>query len=109
MQQGYYSAHHPQVYARDPNPPPYTEYAQELSYVSRAQVPNNDGGYWEGTRDEAVRLLGDQSSYVAYTCAYMRSFVDMELAAMLTTPRHITHGLINQYHQTTIRRLSHSL
>jgi cohesin loading factor subunit SCC2 len=74
MQQGYYSAHHPQVYAREPKPPPYTEYAQELSYVSRPQVPNNDGGYWEGTRDEAVRLLGDQSSsYVAFTCAYMRS------------------------------------
>ena len=74
MQQGYYSAPHAQVYAREPNPPPYTEYAQELSYISRPQVPNNDRGYWEDTRDEAVRLLGDQpSSYAVFICAYMRS------------------------------------
>lgn len=72
MQQGYYSVNHTPVYAREPHPPPYTEYAQELSYISRSQVPTNDGGYWEGTRNDAVRLLGDQSSsYVVFNCAYM--------------------------------------
>ncbi|KAK2465765.1 hypothetical protein APHAL10511_002309 [Amanita phalloides] len=68
MQQGYYSVQH----AQEPNPPPYTEYAQELSYMSAPQVPVNDGGYWENTRNEAVRLIRNQSSshYVNNTAAY---------------------------------------
>ncbi|GLB45503.1 putative sister chromatid cohesion protein [Lyophyllum shimeji] len=43
------------------NPPPYTEYAQEISYLGSSQASSNDSGYWSQTRDDAVRLLGDQS------------------------------------------------
>ncbi|KAG6831056.1 hypothetical protein H0H87_006298, partial [Tephrocybe sp. NHM501043] len=41
------------------NPPPYTEYAQELAYLG-SQYGHSNGGYWRQTRDDAVRLLGDQ-------------------------------------------------
>ncbi|KIL61369.1 hypothetical protein M378DRAFT_26115 [Amanita muscaria Koide BX008] len=62
VEPSYYAAQH-QTYAREPNPPPYTEYAHELSYISSApKVPNNDGGYWENTRNDAARLLGDHSN-----------------------------------------------
>ncbi|KAG6853818.1 hypothetical protein C0991_001064 [Blastosporella zonata] len=42
------------------NPPPYTEYAQELAYLGSQQGHTHDS-YWRQTRDDAVRLLGDQS------------------------------------------------
>ena len=40
------------------NPPPYTEYAQELAYIGSQRGHTNDG-YWNQTRDDALRLLGD--------------------------------------------------
>ncbi|KAG6849921.1 hypothetical protein H0H93_003632 [Arthromyces matolae] len=42
------------------NPPPYTEYAQEVAYMGSQNAQNNDP-YWRQTRDDAVRLLGDQA------------------------------------------------
>ncbi|KAG6888734.1 hypothetical protein C0995_006386 [Termitomyces sp. Mi166 len=42
------------------NPPPYTEYAQELAYIGSQRGHTTDG-YWNQTRDDAVRLLGDQA------------------------------------------------
>ncbi|KAG6919647.1 hypothetical protein DXG01_003511 [Tephrocybe rancida] len=42
------------------NPPPYTEYAQELAYLGSQHGHTNDA-YWRQTRDDAARLLGDQS------------------------------------------------
>jgi cohesin loading factor subunit SCC2 len=42
------------------NPPPYAEYADEVNYLTTQQGPANDSGYWENTRDDAVRYLGDQ-------------------------------------------------
>ncbi|KAG5351628.1 hypothetical protein C0989_005551 [Termitomyces sp. Mn162] len=42
------------------NPPPYTEYAQELAYIGSQRGHIHDG-YWNQTRDDAVRLLGDQA------------------------------------------------
>ncbi|RDB15317.1 Protein rad9 [Hypsizygus marmoreus] len=56
---------HPNYYAGNP-PPPYTEYAQELSYLGSSQPPANDSGYWSHTRDEAVRLLGDHHGSSSY-------------------------------------------
>lgn len=56
----YYSAAYPQS---NP-PPPYTEYAQELAYMGSSA---NDSDYWANTRDDAVRLLGNQAgSYVEF-------------------------------------------
>ncbi|KAF9457433.1 hypothetical protein BDZ94DRAFT_1326256 [Collybia nuda] len=51
----YYSAAYPQS---NP-PPPYTEYAQELTYMGSSA---NNSEYWANTRDDAVRLLGNQAS-----------------------------------------------
>ncbi|KAG5653655.1 hypothetical protein H0H81_011615 [Sphagnurus paluster] len=63
VQPNYYMMHsgYPQG-----NPPPYTEYAQELAYLNSPQSSSNDSGYWNQARDDAVRLLGDRSgsSYV---------------------------------------------
>ncbi|KAF8073449.1 hypothetical protein FPV67DRAFT_1559883 [Lyophyllum atratum] len=42
-------------------PPPYTEYAQETSYLGSSQGNSNNSSWWSQTRDDAVRLLGDQS------------------------------------------------
>ncbi|KAF8636245.1 hypothetical protein AX17_003730 [Amanita inopinata Kibby_2008] len=72
MQPNYYSMQHAGHYVQDGNPPPYTEYAQEMSYISAPQVPANDGGYWENTRNDAVRLLGDHSHspYAHHTSTY---------------------------------------
>ncbi|KAF8879492.1 hypothetical protein BD779DRAFT_1551796 [Infundibulicybe gibba] len=53
MQQSYHSTSYPQG-----NPPPYTEYAQEISYLSSS---HNNSDYWESSRNEAVRLLGEQA------------------------------------------------
>ncbi|KAG6899686.1 hypothetical protein C0993_007947 [Termitomyces sp. T159_Od127] len=42
------------------NPPPYTEYAQELAYIGSQRGHTSDA-YWAQTRDDAVRLLGDHA------------------------------------------------
>ncbi|KAK0464696.1 uncharacterized protein EV420DRAFT_1725943 [Desarmillaria tabescens] len=43
------------------NPPPYTEYASELTYLSSQNVSADDSGYWESTRNDAVRLMQEQA------------------------------------------------
>ena len=112
MQQSYYSAQRTMPYARDPNPPPYTEYAQELSYISAPRIPANDRGVWENTRNEAVRLLGNHSSsYVVVNNAYNLLLIKV-LVLTLARRQHImhhSHGLTTRCRQTTIRRLLHSL
>lgn len=51
----YYSLQH----AGYSNPPStYTEYSQELTYLSTAP---NDSAYWESTRNEVVGLIGNQA------------------------------------------------
>lgn len=45
-------------------PMPYAEYSDGLMHISGTTVPNNVHGreYWTTARDDAIRLLGDQSS-----------------------------------------------
>ena len=53
------------------NPPPYSEYDQQLHYLSSMQAQQNDSGYWENTRNDAVRMLNEQAGpYVDYTRIY---------------------------------------
>jgi cohesin loading factor subunit SCC2 len=42
------------------NPPPYSEYDNQVRYLA-TQSPLNDSGYWENTRDNAVRMLNEQA------------------------------------------------
>ena len=50
------------------NPPPYSEYDQQLRYLSSSNVPADDSGYWENTRNDAVRMLNEQAGpYVLNT------------------------------------------
>jgi len=50
------------------NPPPYSEYDQQLRYLSSSSVPADDSGYWENTRNDAVRMLNEQAGpYVLNT------------------------------------------
>lgn len=59
------------------NPPPYSEYDNRVRYLA-TQTPLNDSGYWENTRDDAVRMLNEQAGpYVLNkriytTCLYYR-------------------------------------
>ena len=49
------------------NPPPFSEYDQQLHYLASNQMPGNDSGYWENTRNEAVKLLNEQvDPYVSF-------------------------------------------
>jgi cohesin loading factor subunit SCC2 len=48
------------------NPPPYAEYAPEVDYLGNQQPPANDSGYWENTRNDAVRFLGDEAAQCVY-------------------------------------------
>ncbi|KAF8158512.1 hypothetical protein B0H34DRAFT_797892 [Crassisporium funariophilum] len=43
------------------NPPPYSEYDHQLQYLAAPQVPANDSGYWENTRNDTIRMLNDQA------------------------------------------------
>lgn len=36
---------------------PFTEYSQELAYLSAPTVPASRSAYWQSARDESVRLL----------------------------------------------------
>ena len=54
----YYNSTHQSSYPQG-NPPPYSEYDNQVRYL--AQRPLNDSGYWENTRDEAVRMLNEQA------------------------------------------------
>ena len=42
------------------NPPPYSEYDNQVQYLA-AQTHLNDSGYWENSRDDAVRMLNEQA------------------------------------------------
>jgi cohesin loading factor subunit SCC2 len=42
------------------NSPPYSEYDSQVQYLA-APTPLNDFGYWENTRDDAVRMLNEQA------------------------------------------------
>ena len=59
------------------NPPPYSEYDNQLRFLA-TQSPLNDSGYWENTRDNAVRMLNEEMGpYVLIrriyaTCLYHR-------------------------------------
>ncbi|KAF9005451.1 hypothetical protein BDQ17DRAFT_1353128 [Cyathus striatus] len=64
-QPSYYAAH-PNSYHRGNPPPPYSEYDQQISYLGSAQVPN-DRGYWENTRNDAVRMLNEQQTQGSYS------------------------------------------
>ena len=43
------------------NPPPYSEYDQQIRYLASSHVPADDSGYWENTRNDAVRMLNEQA------------------------------------------------
>ncbi|PCH40319.1 hypothetical protein WOLCODRAFT_67627 [Wolfiporia cocos MD-104 SS10] len=43
-----------------PHFPVSSEYANELNHLAARSAPTYDGGYWESTRNDAVRYLGDQ-------------------------------------------------
>lgn len=65
VQPNYYSMQ-PTDYPQG-NPPPYTEYAPELTYLSSRNVSADDSGYWENTRNDAVRLVQEQAGpYVVF-------------------------------------------
>lgn len=50
------------------NPPPYSEYDQQLRYLASSNVSADDSGYWENTRNDAVRMLNEQAGpYVLNT------------------------------------------
>jgi len=42
------------------NPPPYSEYDQQMHYLASTQAPSN-AGYWETARDDAVKMLNEQA------------------------------------------------
>lgn len=55
------------------------EYASEIHHLQAHLAPENDGGYWQSTRDDAVRLLSDSGapyvysvpiSAVSFTCTW---------------------------------------
>jgi cohesin loading factor subunit SCC2 len=58
-----------------PGNAPY-EYAEEINYLSSARPPGRDGGYWDMVRNDAVRLLNDQS-----TPCVKRSYLIVNLLA----------------------------
>ncbi|TFK39055.1 hypothetical protein BDQ12DRAFT_682942 [Crucibulum laeve] len=57
MEPTYYSS---DSYAHG-NPPPYSEYDQQINYLNSQQVPVNDSGFWENTRNDAVRMINEQA------------------------------------------------
>ncbi|PPQ86325.1 hypothetical protein CVT25_005626 [Psilocybe cyanescens] len=58
-QPNYYNTHNSSY--PQPNPPPYSDYDQQLRYLSSSQMMVDDSGYWDSTRDEAVRMLNEQT------------------------------------------------
>ncbi|KAF9220470.1 hypothetical protein BS17DRAFT_739205 [Gyrodon lividus] len=64
-----YSAFHAASYQTlPPSNAPFTEYSQELHYLSNPTIPVQHSQYWQATRDESVRLLSygtPQSNYSA--------------------------------------------
>lgn len=65
-----YYSNHQSSYPQG-NPPPYSEYDNQVRYLA-SQSPLNDSGYWENTRDDAVRMLNEQAGpYVLNWCIYV--------------------------------------
>ena len=60
------------------NPPPYSEYDNQLRILA-TQSPLNDSGYWDNTRDNAVRMLNEQmgpyvlNMRIYAICLYLRN------------------------------------
>ncbi|KAF5374102.1 hypothetical protein D9615_008832 [Tricholomella constricta] len=79
------------------NPPPYTEYAQELSYLASSQAPNDDSGYWGRTRDDAARLLSDPSG---------SSYYYQEPANWAPSPAHQSNFQTNPFAQSMFQRMA---
>ncbi|KAG1749340.1 hypothetical protein EDB19DRAFT_1682083 [Suillus lakei] len=44
-------------------PSPFSEYSNELSYLSATSMPTGDSRYWHNTRDDSVRLLSQGGSF----------------------------------------------
>jgi len=57
------------------NPPPYAEYAPEVNYLRNQQVPVNDSGYWENTRNDAVRYLAEQAGQCVFIRCLLNNFL----------------------------------
>ncbi|KAF9046656.1 hypothetical protein BJ165DRAFT_1369666 [Panaeolus papilionaceus] len=57
----YYNNHGSSYTPAQGNPPPYSEYDQQLQYLSSSRPQINNTGYWEGSRNDAVRLLNEQA------------------------------------------------
>jgi cohesin loading factor subunit SCC2 len=67
VQPSYYSTHSV-TYPQTNPPPPYTEYAQEITYLASSQPHIGGTEYWENTRNDAVNLLTNPpDSYVCWT------------------------------------------
>jgi hypothetical protein len=62
----------PQQYSDPPTAQGYYQsapYANEIAHMGSQHAPGNDNGYWQRTREEAVRLLGGQQHmYVHFPC-----------------------------------------
>jgi cohesin loading factor subunit SCC2 len=58
------------------NPPPYSEYASEVSYLGSQQAPANDSGYWENTRNDTVRYIGEQAGQYVYARFFSKLYID---------------------------------
>lgn len=56
---------HPQYQYMDHSDGEYGEYANELQYLTSGRPNPGDGGYWENTRNEAVRYLTETPSWCA--------------------------------------------
>lgn len=68
-QPNFYAAQY-QTYSQTASP--FTEYSQELSYLSAPTIPSSHSTYWQSARDESVRLLShgpptSQSNYALPT------------------------------------------
>ncbi|KAJ7644375.1 hypothetical protein FB45DRAFT_897682 [Roridomyces roridus] len=94
------SALQPQYYAAYPqgNPPPYSEYAQDVDYLASSQA--NDSGYWESARNEASAMISqqrqDDSSY-QYPNTY--SPTNAQLSTFRTNP--FAQGILQRANPAT--------
>ena len=74
-QQDYYNTTHHSAHPHS-NQVQYSEYDQQLQYLATANNPQDDSGYWENTRNDAVRMLNEQAGpYVSSTSIYSPFFL----------------------------------
>ncbi|KAF9806781.1 hypothetical protein IEO21_08541 [Rhodonia placenta] len=52
--------------SHSPHFPVSSEYAAELNHMASPSIPAYDGGYWEATRNDAVKYLGEQGFAYSY-------------------------------------------